>query len=44
MGLTEQLFGCAAEKFTECVEIKIAELNEKHKDFLSAQSIGLTDS
>ena len=44
MGLTEQLFGSVAEKFTECVEIKIAELSEKHKDFLSEQSIVLTDS
>lgn len=44
MGLTEQLFGSAAEKFTECVEIKIAELNEKHKNFLSEQNIDLNDS
>ncbi|AZA60212.1 MULTISPECIES: hypothetical protein [Chryseobacterium] len=44
MGLTEQFFGSAAEKFTECVEIKIAELNEKHKNFLSEQNIDLNDS
>lgn len=44
MGLTEQFFGSSAEKFTECVEIKIAELNEKHKNFLSEQNIDLNDS
>ena len=44
MGLTEQLFGSATEKFTECVEIKIAELNEKHKNFLSEQNIDLNGS
>ncbi|WP_407503310.1 hypothetical protein [Elizabethkingia miricola] len=43
MGLTEQLFGNGAEKFENCVEIKIAELNEKHKDFLSEQNINLNE-
>ncbi|MHA7607890.1 hypothetical protein ACV0BM_003405 [Elizabethkingia meningoseptica] len=44
MGLTEQLFGSNAEKFSECVESKIAELGEKHKDFLSEGKIDLSTS
>lgn len=43
MGLTEHLFGNGAERFSDCVEIKIAELNEKHKDFLSPQNINLNE-
>ncbi|WP_077416057.1 hypothetical protein [Chryseobacterium sp. JV274] len=42
MGLTEQLFGNGAERFSDCVEIKIAELNEKHKDFLYEEKIDLS--
>ncbi len=42
MGLTEQLFGNGAERFSDCVEIKIAELNEKYKDFLSKEKIDLS--
>ncbi|MGI9650929.1 hypothetical protein [Chryseobacterium sp. RLHN22] len=41
MGLTEDLFGSDAEKFTICVENKIKELSEKHKNFLSEQNIDL---
>lgn len=44
MGLTEQLFGSNAEKFSECVENKIAELSERHKDFLSEGKIDLSTS
>ncbi|SIR47833.1 MULTISPECIES: hypothetical protein [unclassified Chryseobacterium] len=42
MGLTEKLFGNGAERFSDCVEIKIAELKEKHKDFLSEEKIDLS--
>lgn len=42
MGLTEQLFGSDTKKFSECVENKIAELNEKYKDFLSTEKIDLS--
>jgi len=43
MGLTEQLFGSGAERFANCIEFKIAKLNEKHKDFLSDQNINLNE-
>lgn len=33
MGLTQQLFGNGAERFSDCVESKIAELNENIKLF-----------
>ncbi|MCT4234956.1 hypothetical protein HZP42_01010 [Elizabethkingia anophelis] len=42
MGLTEQLFGSNAEIFSECVENKVAELEEKYKDFLSEEKIDLS--
>ncbi|REC42018.1 hypothetical protein [Chryseobacterium sp. 5_R23647] len=45
MGLTEQIFGNGSEKFTDCVSSKIADLNEKYKNYLSEQNIDLnTDS